>query len=460
MKIATDLLRAPMWTKLSWGALFVLCFFMIEHRVMFAVNHTPNILFWDQWDIYNPLFEQQGPWTIFSLQHGPHRQGLGGLLTAGLAKLTNWDVRGDAALCVIFTAGGLFCSFAVARRCMARPGLALLPLLPLFLTMRQFESWIGASNPAHSAVPLFLTMLYAWSWFIENPVRRWSAQILLTFLLTFTGFGLFLGVVSVTLLAVELWKSRSNSHLLLGAAVSTLLCLAVWALFFWNYKSQPAVPNFVFPHDRPLEYFSFSSLMFASYFNLQHLLPRDLLIGGLILCSLLGLSVYHGLKILRTSPTQSPASTVIFALSAATLLFCLNTAVGRVSLGWHHAPYASRYVTLIVPGLFALFLHFERTANTLFRNAAWVTVLAATTLSGLTLSKADESATRWYQEGRAAWKAAYLAKKSQAEADAVMATKDGFTIYPGDISHKLDYLRRHRLNLAESISQPESAITP
>lgn len=40
-------------------------------------RHAVNILFWDQWDFFGPLFRDHNLWDIFSWQSGPHRMGIG-----------------------------------------------------------------------------------------------------------------------------------------------------------------------------------------------------------------------------------------------------------------------------------------------------------------------------------------------------------------------------------------------
>src|SRR5687767_9566619 len=47
--------------------------------VVLVKENAVDLLFEDQWDLLTPLFEDSGAWAAFCLQHGPHRQGLGGL---------------------------------------------------------------------------------------------------------------------------------------------------------------------------------------------------------------------------------------------------------------------------------------------------------------------------------------------------------------------------------------------
>lgn len=437
------------WSKLGLAAVVLLTLALADHRIRFAFANTPNVLFWDQWDIYNPLFNGESWWHTFTYQHGPHRQGLGGLLNAALAGLTGWDARGDAVLTVAATAAAALAALPLALRCGARAGLALATVPLLFLTMRQFEAWVGPANPAHGAFPILLTMLYGLSWFMRAAHWRLAAQVLLTFLLVFTGFGLFAGALSPVLLGLEAWRARGDRRAVLLAGAAGLLTLAVWGLFFIGYKHQPAVPNFHFPHERPWEYGYFAALMLASFAGLRSHVALDLA-GGAVLLLLLGaVAAIHGRRLLRAAPSAEPASAALFILAAGTLLYCLNTAIGRISLGWHDAPYAPRYIPLVAPGMLALFIQAERLASRLWRNGLWVVLFATAAWSGLTLPPGDRHAVDWYRRSRERWREVYRATDSQARANAATVTDGDFVLYPGDLTTRLEYLRRHQLNLCQ-----------
>ena len=437
------------WTKLGFALVVLFTLTLADLRGRFVAENTTNVFFWDQWDFYNPLFNGGGWWDIFNYQHGPHRQAVGFLITAALAHFTHWDARGDAFLVLGVTVLAALAALPLARKCGARDGITLVTVPVIFLTVRQFESWVSAANPSHGAFPILFTLLYGLACFIPRPPWRLAALVVLTLCLVFTGFGLFAGALSPVLLGLETWhawRAGDRRHARLAGA-ACLLTLGVWLLFFHGYKSQPAVPGFHFPHERPWEYAWFSGLMMASYAGWQGHLGFDVTAGLALFLVLSGVATIHGWRVLRVGPTASPASTVIFLLSAATVLYCLNTAVGRVSLGWQEAPYAPRYVTIVLPGIFALFLHGETLSRRAWRHGWWVALLALAATSGLSLREDDRNAVQWYARNREKWRDAYLATGSQAKADAATSPDQGYTIYPGDVTARLEFLRQHQLNL-------------
>ena len=63
----------------------------------FTREYSVNMMFWDQWDFYAPLFSRQGLLASFRQQHGPHRQGLGGVYLSSGTAINNWDVSCQAS---------------------------------------------------------------------------------------------------------------------------------------------------------------------------------------------------------------------------------------------------------------------------------------------------------------------------------------------------------------------------
>jgi hypothetical protein len=435
------------WTLLGLAAVGLLTLALADLRIRFAYANTPNVLFWDQWDIYHPLFRGDGWWGIFAHQHGPHRQGLGGLANAWLAQATGWDARGDAVLTVVATAAATAAALALAVRCGARSGFWLLTVPCAFLTVRQFESWIGPANPAHGAFPLLLTMLYGLTWFLPARGARLALQAALVFLLAFTGFGLFAAAIGTALCGWECWQARREPRTLVAPALALLAMAGAWALFLHGYQHQPAAPNFQFPHERPWEYLAFAALMLASYAGVTGPPPLALAVGGALLAALTALTAVQAWRALRAGPATVPAATVLAVLAGAVVLYCLNTAVGRVGLGWREAPYAPRYVTLVLPGILALFVAVERLRPGLARHAGWALLAVHAGWAGLAMDADTRHAADWYRRGREHWRAVYLATGSQAKADAATSPDQGFTIYPADLGPRLEHLRRHRLNL-------------
>ena len=73
--------------------LAALCTLLYVNWIFAIARFQPNVLFMDQWDFLYTLFYGGGWWDRFIHQHGPHRQGLGMVISAWILQATDLDVR-------------------------------------------------------------------------------------------------------------------------------------------------------------------------------------------------------------------------------------------------------------------------------------------------------------------------------------------------------------------------------
>jgi hypothetical protein len=421
-------------------------------QLQFVKTHAVNVMYGDQWDFYRPLFLGQGWWATFDQQHGPHREGIALVLTRALADLSGWDSRWDAFAASLL----LIASAALGLRLAWRFGiplrslsLAAVPLL--FLSVHQYEAFAGATNLSYGAMPILLFMALCLCWFLEGSVGRLLAIGALTFLLIFSGFGLFVGLLTPLLVLVEAaqaWRARERARAF-AAIAATAITGAGWLLFARGYKFQPAAAGFRFPYEHPLEYFIFAGKMLGNFFGAAPLSRLGLVLGLAVAAGLAAIAVRNAVLCLKRGVASEPRSAVLFCLSAFTLLFCANCAVGRVFTG-PIAPLAPRYATLLIPGGLAIFLQLDALAAR--RGALGLAMLyTLLLLPCTTLRRADEVAgANWFSDGRRSWKAAYLETHDEAAANRISR----FSVYPGPLGDRLKYLEDRRLNLFQGEPAP------
>ncbi len=376
----------------------------------FIHRYAVNLLYWDQVELSYYFFEDGNLWQIFSQQHGPHRQGLGGLANLVIAELSHWNTRWNAfgiGFCLIASAG---LAILLAKRCGMKAGLAMAAIPPLFMGLRQYEHFVGPSNIAHAGLPVLLIMLYGLAWFIEGLKTRILVLGLLNFLLVFTGFGLFVGMLTPVFFALELWRrgKSENAAFRLWHWVGLAMAGTSIVLFGLGYRFIPAVDGFHFPHERPLEYLYFSGLMLNRFFGIPGYGTVSIIVGLLLLGVLSSVCAWNVREIFKHGITARKTETLLVLLTAFTLLYCANTAVGRVCLGLKTGPFASRYVTLLIPGVFAVLLQasllpWRKLAVGLSVSLAFLLLPGA-----LWLSSADYESILWFSEGKRAWRTSYL----------------------------------------------------
>ena len=406
---------------------------------MFVNRYAVNMMFWDQWDFYQPLFKHQSLWEGFIRQHGPHRQGLGFLLTELLAYLSHWNSRMDAFGVSFCLTTAVLLAFKVARLCGANNALSFLTIPFLFLNYHQWEVFVGPTNISHGAMPILLLMFYCIAWFIKKPQLRWLALGFITFLLIFTGFGLFVGVITPLLALIELIQAQLiKDKVRVGATLIGLgLTGIAWILFCHNYlliALEPTGPATL------SEMISFVGLMLANFFGLIQQGVYSQSVGLMIFISLGLITIIHLRKCIISGISKHPRSVVLFSLGAYAIIYCVVTAHGRAGSYESGAPIASRYVTLMITAGFVVLLHLATLKGALRYSLIYlILVLLGTTY----LQPVEEGAIKYYSEGKLAWKHAYLKTHDEIQAE----INSDFPIYPGRLPERLKYMQNSKLNL-------------
>lgn len=435
------------WVGLVVAAVFVA---LALRQHLFVDSYAVNVMFWDQWDFYQPLFLGGDLWDLFFRQHGPHRQGVGFLLTAPLAEMSGWNSRWDAfGVSAVLIVAALLALF-LARRCGAG-GLMLILVPLLFFNLRQYEIFVGAANISHGAMPMLLLMALCLCWLVKRAAWRYALVTLFACLSIFTGFGLFTGLVVMLLLAGEVWRRRRVPSETRALWLSLAGVALAWLVFAYDYRFDPAVQGFRFPHERPWEYLLFMASMLNNFFGIRGHGMVTISIGVALLLFLGFLAFCHCRRLLRHGIDDQGRSAVIATLALFALVYCGQTAVGRVVLGWREAAGSSRYVPLMIPAGLAIYLHFAGISGRYRRQ--WCCLLLALLLAvgTLRLHDADERFIARNSIGRLVWKGAYLATGDVGKAGELA----NFMIYPAmEIEQRLDFLRRRRLNLFNPSGRP------
>ena len=93
------------------GAIIFGSFFIILAARLFRLTsrYSVNIFFWDQWGFNNAtLFQKHSLWQMFRWQYGPHRLGLGPLVSELIEPYFHWNSRAESfvACSVVVLAAG------------------------------------------------------------------------------------------------------------------------------------------------------------------------------------------------------------------------------------------------------------------------------------------------------------------------------------------------------------------
>lgn len=410
-----------------------------------AGQYAVNVLFWDQWDINDAfLFGHHSAWEIFAFQHGPHRQGLGGLLSALIEPWFRWNSRTEAFVVTsILVVGGL-CILLLKVRLFGALSWTDVVIPMLIFTPAQWESdWVTV-NLAHGVLPVVLIVLYCLSWTWRDDRGKYPLVTALNFVTLYTGFGFFLGLITPALLAAkyrEARRSRSNSRLIL---ICLLLSIASLASFFIAYKNQDASGCTSLWPATPLVFVQFLCLMFVSPFGIRDIGLAAILTGAAVLVAVASVAFVSWRKILAKSTVPGVPHMVMAILSGYAILFSAAATIGRTCTGLTEA-HASRYAIYKQLGMLSLYF-WVLAAPKIRRRKILAGVLPLLFIPSLFLTSYDRQLITDYYHLKSGWRECYLSGKPADDCD-----DENGAIYPDpDETHlqeKLDYLRVTRQNL-------------
>lgn len=435
-----------------YAAITVVCatFFFLGLRIFRLISrYAVNIFFYDQWDFDNAtLFEGHSLWQIFRWQHGPHRQGLGGVLSKILEPFIRWNSRSEAfAIGAIIIIAGI-CAVYLKKRMYGSIGYSDILIPVIFLTPSQFETWVINTNPSHGALPVLLTILYCVAWTVPGVVARYAWIIIINFLLIYTGFGIFIGVITPPLIAIDYFRRDRILRTAYRAASISAFVLSVASIlsFFVSYKWQPAVDCFSPQPQNPIKYIAFVGFMFANLAGVKGIASDARLVGGTLLVGIIAALGVSLKRILSAGEDFRPNNAVIAILLSFCLLFCLNTAIGRLCLGLEAAQ-ASRYVPYLVLGFLGLYFSVLSLREQAVRLLLVAALLLLAISSSYRMNWLDWEKMRTYSHGKKAWRECYLKNHDIEQCN----VQTQFQIYPWPegtrLQQKLHYLEQKKLNL-------------
>ncbi len=427
--------RASRWAPV---AIAVVTVAFAARLLLFVNRFSVDVLFWDEWDFWEPMFRGAGLWDAFRWQHGPERQGLGALVLAVTAALSGWSARGAA-----FVNGGLLVLAAAAALALVRVLRGrwawtdvLVPVIVLTLT--QYEVLTMVANPAHGPLPLLLLFLFALALQVERTRLRLSLLAAVGVFATHTGFALFLALLAVAILGVMLAGAIRRRRDVASHALALAAVAGAMGVFLYGFELNPAAECFVFPDPEPLRYAEFAGVLFLRTFELQRAVSP--LAGLPVALACAALTAWSGWGTAASLGASRRAAT-LFVLLGFSLLFAASSTVGRACMGAQVAS-SSRYVPYLVPFTIALYLVLTLRDRTPARIAG---VVALALLVCMAEIRFKPSSSARFASLKLSFRACYFATGDTA------GCSDAFPIYPdvvaGRIEEKLRFLRDRRLGL-------------
>lgn len=411
-----------------------------------TAQYAVNIFFWDQWDFNDAaLFEHHSFWQIFRFQHGPHRQGLGGVLAALVEPWFRWNSRTEAFLVTAIVAVAGLSMLYLKCRLFGSLTWTDVAIPMIVFTPAQWEPVWNTVNLAHGILPVLLIVVYCLAWTWRNERAKYALITALNFVTLYTGFGLFIGLLTPVLLAARYREDRSKT---VATRIYLVSCMAVsvisLASFFVGYENNDASGCDSLWSAPPLAYFRFLSLMFATPFGIRGTGLAATIIGGMVLAGVAAIALVSWKRVLGNCGEPRTQHVVLAILGTYSILFCAAATLGRTCTGLMEA-HTSRYGSY--RQLFVLSLFFWALT---MRRPAWrkrlLYLLPVLLIPSLFITPHDADGMDTLHDVKASWRACYLSGHLADTCD----EEDGF-IYPDPekthMQQKLDFLRATRQNL-------------
>jgi hypothetical protein len=405
-----------------------------------------NIFFSDQWDFYSAtLFEKHSLWQMFRWQHGPHRMGLGTLLSKLLEPHFQWSSRGEAFVATTIVTLAALCALYLKIRVWGPLSFADIAIPLIFFTPAQYESLWVTTDFAHGPLPLLLLVLYCLALTLEGTVTRYVLVLIVNFLGIYTGFGLLVGLITPVWLVLEYYARRAARETAGLVFMPLALSLLSLASFFVGYKSEPAADCFSpLPHS-PVTYVTFFLGMLAHNLGARGPQIISIPLGSAVLAAMIVVLAAFS-KHFKQAKSYTAKSLVPAVLVVYCLLFCSATAYGRSCLGSHLA-FESRYTNYLALGMLGVYFYFYSLVGQWARKMFIGLIVAVVLIASLETHPTDRYFMEKYHNIKANWRSCYLKGGDIHQCDQAA----GFWIYPfpesTHLKAKLEYLKQAKRNL-------------
>ena len=435
-------------SRTPWEFILVVAVYVaLSARLLVLIFHyAVNVFFMDQWEFNEAtLFQKHTLWEMFRWQHGPHRQGLGAIVTYLLDPMFHWNSRTESFLVgaiVILTAG---CAIWLKYRLFGSFTIFDVSIPLILLTPLQYETLFVTANLAHGPIPLLLVVVFCIAWTIPSVSFRLALALLLNFFAIHTGFGFFLGLITPVVLVADYWLNLRHSRKGRPSLLfSLLVSVASLALFFANYHFETSVdcsPNLF---RSPSTYAQFLWLMYANTLGAKGQGLFAVAVGIVLLAAVVAV-LFMSAAMLRTSTASDrPIHLVSGILLAFCLLFSVNAAYGRSCLAIHVAQ-VSRYVIYMECGLLGLYFFLLTLPSSVFRRMVLL-IMSIALIGTIPIRWQDRAVMNFIRSAKSNWSACYIRFEDVRGCNHAV----GYGVYPNldrDLKGKLEFLKQSKQNL-------------
>lgn len=433
----------------------LLCIFLatslMSANLLFKINrYAVNILFSDQWDTYQPTFDGANPWRIFTAQIGQLRLGIGGLFSDFIARATDWNTRAESFAIgfsmILISIAAIYLKYRLFQK------LSLWDLLIPFICLSAAKTDVPilVPFPSHSTMPILLLILYSICLTFDQSAIRFGLLSVINFLAIFTGWGIFVGLITPFLLIYFFWQSRKTDDKtdLIWIASAFIFAVLSLVFYFTDYKVYSGVECFSLPHYPLSDYWKFFSLMLSNSvgFGCGRKINLSFFLGTIVFIAFVSTGILNLWKVLRRGATgERNLNLIILILLTFSGLFIAMATVGRTCLGECTAA-SGRYQPLLIPAWLAIYFAFSLMKENRIRFLTGFLLIVFCFIIPQSRDKAYQVSAQIHYDFKSNWKACYLATENAEECDKKVGTSIFSPVPSIKAQDRINYLKENRLN--------------
>lgn len=417
--------------------IFLITSILALRMFRFVNDLAVNLLFSDHWTYLKPLFEEQGLWSWFTHQHGPHRQGLGLVISGLIMNFSNWNTNIDSQSMVITLTITSLILLSLSIRLQGRLYYSDIIIPVLVLSPLHYETIITAPNSSHSIFPLLLIAIAAHTFVGQTNFYKILAQVFIGFLLLFTGFGIFAGILLLLTVIFSSIKGLINNDSNITNLFLIFASIISIAVFLFEYKIPVSGAEFSLNAPTTVLHLKFMAYHWSGLFQIRE--PYAFSVGLILLAITIVTTSYLIIKSL--SGLNSIEKISLFFLTAS-LSYSLMLTIGRIETTANFAQ-GSRYMALLVPAAIAGRLLLQFNKNIFFIVTLWVLMILS--LTALRLDTIHTEIANGFQSMKNRLRTAYTPDRTLNDIEVISGVN-----WLGASQDKIDILRRRKLHFTEN----------
>ncbi len=422
----------------------------------FVKKYSVNLLFSDAWDFHRVFIWDYTLLKQFHFQFGPHRMGIGLVITGWLNALSGWNSNWISIVIAFLIFLSFLVYLFVKYRLFRNINFFDVVIPVIVLSFTQYEVLNITPFLSYSGVPAILVSLICLTLFVKSRLLRNILLLFLNLNLVWSAFGFFMGLVTIMLFAsetiIDFTCGRKKSGFI--GFVSFLIAVFTLVLFFKGYKTDYASVHILILWSKPWQYLQYISHSYAGFFGFKHIGMLPFVFGFMVFSVVVFVLIKSLIGIYsRTNQDEKQVlmSKMSFILVAYSLLFVVNLAFGRLRLGFEFAG-SSRYMVYLVPSIIGVYFYLN--SLSLPKKSLLIPVFFIFIIfMQLSSVKSVKDMEAWYAM-KSNWKYNYLKYEDADKADSVCH----FRVHPNNASIQdvLDYLKKHELNLYHTADKQDN----